>query len=105
MGCSRVPVPPARMMPFINARPASPVVRELEGDAEVAFAQQSDDRLQVVALLARDPQLVALDLRLDALEAGVADSLRDHLRLVRRDSLLKGAADHVLLSGLARLGG
>nr|AHE14878.1 hypothetical protein asmbl_20 [uncultured bacterium] len=78
---------------------ASAVVVELQGDVEVLAAQQLLHRLQVVALLAADPQLVALDLRLDALGALVADDLRDLLGRVGLDALLDRRAD---LVGLAR---
>src|SRR5438034_1933674 len=63
-------------------------VRELHGDAEVALAQELDDRLQLVLLLARDPHLIALDGDLH-LELGVLHQLHDLARLVGRDTLLE----------------
>src|SRR5262249_93347 len=44
-------------------------VRELQGHAEVVFAELGDRGLQVVALLTADPQLVTLHLMLHALQA------------------------------------
>src|ERR1700730_5185940 len=71
---------------------ASPVVGELEGHVEIEVAQLLDHRLELVLVLARDPQLVTLraDLRLRMLAADplgevsgelLADSLAqlDHL--------------------------
>ena len=69
----------------------SAVVVELQGDVEVGAAQQLLHRLQVVALLAADPQLVALDLRLHTLGALVADQLGDLLGVVGLDALLDPA--------------
>src|SRR5947208_3091801 len=63
-------------------------VRELHGDAEVALAQELDDRLQLVLLLARDPHLIALDGDLH-LELAVLHQLHDLARLVGRDTLLE----------------
>ena len=56
-------------------------VVELQGDAEVVLLQLGDHLLEVVALLAADPQLVALGLRLDALEAEVLDEMLSFLAL------------------------
>src|SRR5213593_2298346 len=63
-------------------------VRELHGDAEVVLAEQRHDRLQLVLLLARDPQLVTLDGDLD-LELRVLHQLHDLARLVGGDALLE----------------
>src|SRR5213594_3368705 len=63
-------------------------VRELHGDAEVALAQELDDRLQLVLLLARDPHVIPLDGDLD-LELGVLHQLHDLARLVGGDALLE----------------
>ena len=41
----------------------------MQGDAEVVLLARLDDRLQVVALLGDDADLLALRLGLDALEA------------------------------------
>src|SRR5699024_8208996 len=87
-----------------GAAPArSAEVDELQRDPEVLALEQGDGGLQIVALLARDPQLVALDLRLDPLGARVAHGLGDLLRVLRADPLDQGAGDLVLLAGLARL--
>ena len=83
----------------------SAVVVELQGDVEVGAAQQLLHRLQVVALLAADPQLVALDLRLDALGALVADELGDLLGGVGLDALLDPGGDLVDLARGLRLVG
>src|SRR3979411_992062 len=50
-----------------------PVVDELQRDVGVGALEHCDDGLQVVALLAADADLVALDLGLDALGPVVAD--------------------------------
>src|ERR1051326_23489 len=62
-------------------------VRELDGDAEVALAEEVHDRLQLVLLLAGDPELVALDRDLH-LQLRLLGELRHLARLVRRDALL-----------------
>src|SRR6476620_3274790 len=82
----------------------SALVGEGERDVEVGLAQHPLDRLEVVAPLARDAQLVALDLALDALRALVADQLVDLLRVLLRDALLEGRVQVVLLAGDARAG-
>src|SRR3954462_5128088 len=84
---------------------ASAVVVELQGDVEIGPAQQLLDGLQVVALLAADPQLVALNLGLDALGALVADQLGDLLGDVGLDALLDPGQDLVGLAGGLRLSG
>src|SRR3712207_9500847 len=84
---------------------SSPVVVELQGDVEVGPAQQLLDRLQVVPLLAADPELVALDLGLDALGALVPDDLGDLLGRVGLDALLDAGADLVRLPGGLRFVG
>src|SRR5512133_2443033 len=56
---------PARRHDDFREGPLVAEVRELEGDAEVLLLEGGDGRLQVVALLAADPQLLALDLALD----------------------------------------
>src|SRR5690606_32682498 len=86
-------------------RAVSAVVGELERDVEVLALEQPDDLLEVVALLAGDAKLVALDLRFDALGALVADDLADLLRVLGADALLEGHVDLALLARLARLGG
>src|SRR5690242_14587442 len=57
--------------------PASAVVGELQRDLQVGVLEHRDDGLQVVPLLAGDPQLVTLDLRLHALRTLVPDQLGD----------------------------
>ncbi|QGK71615.1 hypothetical protein GIY23_20695 [Allosaccharopolyspora coralli] len=117
IGCSLVPLPPASTIPFTRVLPSgarlagrarerpapwSAEVLELEGHVEVGRLQQLDDGLQVVLLLARDPELVALDLRLHTLRPLVADLLGDLLGDVLGDALLDLAGD---LVGLTRAGG
>ena len=70
------PAPARNERPQRPRRRASrlvPEVAELEGDVHVRLLQSRDDRLQVVTLLARDADLVALGLGLDRLEAEVLD--------------------------------
>src|SRR5262245_45181379 len=83
------------LSPITLARPrgftaaiALPVVRELHVDAEIRALEQPDHALQVVPVLAADPQLVPLDRSLD-LELAALDHLHDLARLVRRDPLLE----------------
>ena len=59
-----------RLTPGHGARPiaTSPSVAEvleLQGDPEVGLLERGDDRLEVVALLAGDADLIALGLGLD----------------------------------------
>src|SRR5258705_5432580 len=63
-------------------------VHELHGDVQVLAAQELHDGLQVVALLAGDPHLLALDRRLD-LELRLLHQLDDLARLVGRDPALQ----------------
>src|SRR5438477_12548475 len=53
------------------------IIHELQGEVEVLAPQQRDDGLQVVLLLGRDAQFLALDLGLDAARPLVPDDLRD----------------------------
>ncbi|MTB88222.1 hypothetical protein GGQ26_07650 [Aeromicrobium sp. zg-629] len=85
--------------------PSSAVVGELHREVEVGALHQRDDLLQVVTGLARDAQLVALDLHLDALGALVADQLADLLGLLGTDALAEGAVDLDVLARLARVVG
>src|SRR5687768_8483680 len=89
--------------PHSARRQCSAVVVELHRDVEVGALQQLLHRLQVVPLLAADPQLVALDLGLHALGALVADELGDLLRDVGLDALLDAGGDLVDLAGGLRL--
>src|SRR5947207_1425187 len=63
-------------------------VGELHRDAEVALANRLQRRLQVVPLLARHPDLVALDRDLD-LQLQILHELHDLAALLRRDALLE----------------
>src|SRR6476661_4197298 len=82
----------------------SALVGERQRDVEVGLAQHPLDGLEVVAGLARDAQLIALDLALDALGSLVADELVDLLRVLLRDALLEGRVEVVLLAREARTG-
>src|SRR3546814_5363250 len=64
-------------------------VVELKRQLEFLAAQQRHHRLQVVALLAGDAQLVAFDLAVD-LELGVLDRALDLLRQLALDALAHG---------------
>src|SRR5262249_17949019 len=75
-------------------------VRQLDRDAEVALPQRVDHGLEIVLLLACDPDLIALDRRLD-LELPILDELHDLARLLDRDALLEIDA---LLRGAGRSG-
>src|SRR6267142_814691 len=66
----------------------APVVRELDRDSEVLVPQQRDDFLEVVAVLARDADLVGLDRRLH-LDLRVLDDPDDLLGLLDRNPLLE----------------
>src|SRR6185503_17733234 len=81
----------------------SAIVDELQSDVEVGLLQHRDDGLKVVAFLGGDANLVALDLRLDALRALVADELGDLLGVLAADALFDGAADLVGLAAGLRL--
>src|SRR6478735_4212597 len=82
----------------------SALVGEVQRDVEVGLAEHPLDGLEVVARLARDAQLVALDLALDALGPLVTDQLVDLLRVLLGDALLEGRVEVVLLAGEARAG-
>src|SRR6185503_17150250 len=82
---SATPRPPRR--PAV-AKTRLPVVGELHVDAEVGVLQHLDDGLQVVPVLARDPDLLALDGGLD-LELAALDDLHDFAGLLRGDALLQ----------------
>src|SRR6266545_1496112 len=83
--------------------PGSAVVGELHREVVVLRLHQLLHGLQVVALLRRDAQLVALDLGLDALGSLVADQLGDLLGVLRADALLQGDRDLADLTRLPRL--
>src|SRR5471030_2066886 len=68
--------PPARSSPASASRAEVEVV---ERDRKFLAAQEGDDLLQVVAILARHPDLPILNLRLH-LDFGVADRRADGLR-------------------------
>src|SRR6476469_5417190 len=82
----------------------SALVGERQRVVEVGLAQHPLDGLKVIAGLARDAQLVTLDLALDALGALVADQLVDLLRVLLGDALLEGRVEVVLLAGDAGSG-
>src|SRR6476646_828890 len=91
-----------RLSPRRSQRSA--VVRKGERDVEVGGLQHALDGLEVVSRLARDAQLVALDLALDALGTLVTDELVDLLGVLLRDALLERRVEVVLLAGDARAG-
>src|SRR5699024_7105424 len=96
----------ARASPPAALRPAgtrSPVVDELERHVEVLALQQCDDGLQIIPALRGDPQLIALDPRLDPLGSLVADQLGDHLGVLRADALLERGHQAHLLARLLRV--
>ena len=70
-------------------RHVSASVDELQGEVELLALQQGDDLLQVVLLLRRDAQFVALHLCPDALRSLVPDDLGDLPGVVLRDALLE----------------
>src|SRR5690606_28105454 len=80
------------------ARQPSAIVDELQRYVEIGLLQHRDDGLQIVALLGAYPDLVALDLRLDALRSLLADQLGDLLGVLGADALFDGAGH---LEGLA----
>src|SRR5258708_19626732 len=65
---------------------ASAIVRELQRDREVGVPKQLDRRLQVVPALAGDPDLVALDARLQ-LGGVTLDALDDIAPQLIREAL------------------
>src|SRR3954453_6980304 len=83
---------------------SSALVGEVQRDVEVGLAQHPLDGLEIVTALARDTQLVALDLALDALGPLVADQLGDLLGVLLGDALLEGRVEVVLLAREARSG-
>src|SRR5450830_820020 len=97
---------------LIGAEILSPaVVCELQGHAEVAPLQERDDGLKVVAVLARNADLVALDGRLD-LDLRFLDRLDDLPGFLRRNPLLHlhglphgGSRGRLDLAELERLDG
>src|SRR5215510_5579723 len=82
-----------------------PIVDELHREVEILALDQCDDLLQVVLLLRRDAELVALDLDLDALGSLVADQLADLLGLVLGDALLDAGGDLDLPAGRTGVAG
>jgi len=81
----------------------TPVVDELQRDVEIGALEQRDHGLKVVALLGGNADLLALNLRLHALGALVADQLGDFLGVLAADALLDGAADLVGLAAGLRI--
>src|SRR5262245_10815196 len=84
---------------------ASAVVDELHREIQLGALDQGDHRLQVVLLLRRDAELVALDLDLNALRGLVADQLADLLGLVGGDALLDAGGDLDLATGRSWVAG
>src|SRR6188472_515412 len=82
-----------------TVRSSAPVVAELEGHAEVGFAEQPHHLLKLVARGRRDAELIALDAGLDLLELAVLEELDDLASLLGRDPLLK--RDVLAHSGVA----
>src|ERR1019366_10589544 len=81
-----------------------PEVRELQGDPEILFFERRDDRLEVVTLLARDPELITLRLRGHALGPLVLDELVDLLGVVGGEPGVDGdLLPHRSLGGLLDL--
>src|ERR671912_917032 len=74
---------------------SSAIVREAQRQALVALLEQGDRLLEVVLALARDPELVALDLGLD-LEPGLPQGLGQRLGLVLGDPLEERARHPVV---------
>src|SRR5262249_20129527 len=89
MGRTARPGGVSAVSPMINAggEAGLAVVDELQRDAEVGVAQYGDDGLEVVPLLRRDPDEVALDRRLDALRPVGLDPLDDGSSLLVVDAL------------------
>src|SRR5580704_19000447 len=79
-------------------RPDLAVVDELDCDVEVLALQQGLDILELVLLLRRDAELVALDLGTDALRALIPDDLGDLPGVVLGDALLEPDVQAVLLA-------
>src|SRR5260221_6095172 len=71
------------------------VVAEPELEPKVPGLEEGDDPLKLVLRGAGDPELIALDRRLDLLEAALLDRLLDFLGGVLRDALgeRQGTAD------------
>src|SRR6266516_5774525 len=82
-----------------------PVVEELQCQAEVVALHQGDDRLQVILLLGRDAQFLALHLGPDSLRPFVPDELGDLPGVVGGDALLEADPESVLLAGESRVAG
>src|SRR5262249_18804717 len=82
-----------------------PVVHELQSDVEFLAPEQALDLLQFVFLLRRHPELIALDLGPDPSGALIPYDLRDLLRVVLRDALLKAGEEAILLARRLRLPG
>src|SRR5215831_7680100 len=85
---SRAAASPKQSRTKRGARSVGTVIGELHVDAEIALAQQLDNRLQHIAVLARHAHEVALDRGLH-LQLAVLDLLDDLARLLRSDALLQ----------------
>src|SRR4051794_35810847 len=90
---------PARAEARRGGAPGLAVVDELDGEVVVRLADEALDLLQVVAALAGDAQLIALNLRLDGLGSLIPDELGDLLGVLLADPVGDGHRD---LGELAR---
>src|ERR1044071_1193180 len=91
--CATGPTTCSTAMPSTAARSLfmelrRPVVRKLQGDAQVFRFHESDDGLEIVAVLARHADLILLDRRLDP-DLGVLDEAHDLLGLVHGNAVLE----------------
>src|SRR5206468_6014028 len=85
--------------------PRSAVVDELQCQAVVFALHQGDGRLQVILLLGRDAQFLALHLGPDPLRPLVPDELGDLPGVVGGDAFLEADPEPVLLAGGRRVAG
>src|SRR5579859_1186564 len=80
-------------------------VDELQREAEIVALDQGDHGLQVVFLLRRHAQFLALHLGADALGPLIPDQLGDLSRVILGDALLEADAETELLPGRLRVTG
>src|SRR5690625_56385 len=104
LGRESTPSEPSNSPRWARWAPRLPVVDELQGSVDVVgLLEQTDHRLQVIALLGGDPHLITGDLGLDALGSLIADQLGDLLRVLPREPFLERNHQAVLLAGSLRL--
>src|SRR6266699_1225731 len=99
--CLYVPCPACRPVETLVRDlgwPRSAVVDELQCQSEVFALHQGDDRLQVILLLGRDAQFLALHLGPDSLRPRVPDELGDLPGVVGGDAFLEADPEPVLLA-------